>query len=227
MEKRIFKDKVYSLLAKMIHAMANPRRLEIIDLLGQGEKTVVQVARETLMAVANASQHLQVLKAATLVEMRRQGNFIHYRLAHEDIYKSWQTMRELGMERIAEMERIIKDFREKRNVLEAIKIEELLDRLQSKNVVLLDVRPASEYHAGHIPDAINIPADEITSQLKKLSKSKQYIAYCRGPFCVFADEAVSLLVKKGFRAKRLAEGFPDWKLKGLPVATTQQNSVYE
>jgi rhodanese-related sulfurtransferase len=221
MEKRIFKDKVYSLLAKMIHAMANPRRLEIIDLLGQGEKTVDQVARETHMAVANASQHLQVLKAATLVEMRRQGNFIHYRLAHEDIFKSWQTMRELGMERIAEMERIIKDFREKRNVLEAIKIEELLDRLQSKNVVLLDVRPASEYHAGHIPDAINIPADEITSQLKKLSKSKQYIAYCRGPFCVFADEAVSLLVKEGFRAKRLREGFPDWKLKGLPVETTQ------
>ncbi len=221
MEKRIFKDKVYTLLAKMIQAMANPRRLEIIDLLGQGEKTVDQVARETHMAVANASQHLQVLKSANLVEIRRERNFIHYRLAHEDIYKSWQTMRELGLERIAEMERIIKDFREKRNVLEAIKIEELLDRLQSKNVVLLDVRPASEYHNGHIPDAINIPVEEITSQLKKLSKSKQYIAYCRGPFCVFADEAVSLLVKKGFRAKRLVEGFPDWKLKGLPVETTQ------
>jgi len=221
MEKRIFKDKVYSLLAKMIQAMANPRRLEIIDLLGQGEKTVDQVARETHMAVANASQHLQVLKSANLVEIRRQGNFIHYRLAHEEIYRSWQTLRELGLERIAEMEKIIKDFREKRNVLEAIKIEELLNRLQSKNVVLLDVRPSSEYHNGHIPDAINIPVEEITSQLKKLSKSKQYIAYCRGPFCVFADEAVSLLVKKGFRAKRLVEGFPDWKLKGLPVETTR------
>jgi len=221
MEKRIFKDKVYSLLAKMIQAMANPRRLEIIDLLGQGEKTVDQVARETHMAVANASQHLQVLKSANLVEIRRQGNFIHYRLAHEEIYRSWQTLRQLGLERIAEMEKIIKDFREKRNSLEGIKIEELLNRLQSKNVVLLDVRPASEYHTGHIPDAINLPVEEITSQLKKLSKSKQYIAYCRGPFCVFADEAVNLLIKKGFKAKRLVEGYPDWKLKGLPVEVTQ------
>ncbi len=221
MEKRIFKDKVYTLLAKMIQAMANPRRLEIIDLLGQGEKTVDQVARETHMAVANASQHLQVLKSANLVEIRRQGNFIHYRLAHEEIYRSWQTLRQLGLERIAEMEKIIKDFREKRNSLEGIKIEELLNRLQSKNVVLLDVRPASEYHTGHIPDAINLPVEEITSQLKKLSKSKQYIAYCRGPFCVFADEAVNLLIKKGFKAKRLVEGYPDWKLKGLPVEVTQ------
>src|SRR6266496_4541163 len=146
MEKRIFKDKVYTLLAKMIQAMANPRRLEIIDLLGQGEKTVDQVARETHMAVANASQHLQVLKSANLVEIRRQGNFIHYRLAHEEIYRSWQTMRELGLERITEMEKLIKDFREKRNVLEAVKIDDLLNRLKSKNIVLVDVRPASEYN---------------------------------------------------------------------------------
>lgn len=217
MEKRIFKDKVYSLLAKMIQAMANPHRLEIIDLLGQGEKTVDQVAKETHMAVANASQHLQVLKSANLVEIRREGNFIHYRLAHEEIYKSWQTMRELGLERIAEMEKLINDFRKKRNTLEAVRIDELLDRLASKNIVLLDVRPSSEYDDGHIPDAINVPVEEVTSQLKKLSKSKQYIAYCRGPFCVFADEAVSVLVKEGFRAKRLHEGFADWKSKGLPV----------
>jgi rhodanese-related sulfurtransferase len=217
MEKRIFKDKVYSLLAKMIQAMANPHRLEIIDLLGQGEKTVDQVAKETHMAVANASQHLQVLKSANLVEIRREGNFIHYRLAHEEIYKSWQTMRELGLERIAEMEKLINDFRKKRNALEAVRIDELLDRLASRNIVLLDVRPTSEYDDGHIPDAINVPVEEVTSQLKKLSKSKQYIAYCRGPFCVFADEAVSVLVKEGFRAKRLHEGFADWKSKGLPV----------
>jgi len=221
MEKRIFKDKVYSLLAKMIQAMANPHRLEIIDLLGQGEKTVDQVAKETHMAVANASQHLQVLKSANLVEIRREGNFIHYRLAHEEIYKSWQTMRELGLERIAEMEKLINDFRKKRNALEAVKIDELLDRLASRNIVLLDVRPVSEYDDGHIPDAINVPVEEVTSQLKKLSKSKQYIAYCRGPFCVFADEAVSVLVKEGFRAKRLHEGFADWKSKGLPVETNK------
>jgi len=220
MDKRIFKEKVYSLLAKMIQAMANPRRLEIIDLLGQGEKSVDQLAKETHMAIANASQHLQVLKAANLVDVRREGNFIYYRLAHDEIYKSWQTMRQLGLERIAEMDKIIKEFREKRNVLEEVKINELLTRLNSRNIVLLDVRPADEYETGHIPEAINIPVDELANQLKKLPKNKEYVAYCRGPFCVFADEAVSMLIKKGFRAKRLAEGFPDWKLKGLPVEVT-------
>jgi rhodanese-related sulfurtransferase/predicted transcriptional regulator len=220
-DKRIFKEKVYSLLAKMIQAMANPRRLEIIDLLGQGEKSVDQLAKETHMAIANASQHLQVLKAANLVEIRREGNFIYYRLAHEEIYKSWQTMRQLGLERIAEMEKIIKEFREKRNVLEVVRMDELLTRMKSTNIILLDVRPTSEYDAGHIPGALNIPVEDLTYQLKKLSKNKEYVAYCRGPFCVFADEAVNILIKKGFRAKRLAEGFPDWKLKRLPVEVTE------
>lgn len=200
--------------------MANPRRLEIIDLLGLGEKSVDQLAKETHMSVANASQHLQVLKGANLVDVRREGNFIYYRLAHEEIYKSWQTMRQLGLERIAEMEKIIKEFREKRNVLEEVRIDELLTRMKSRNIILLDVRPTSEYNTGHIPGAINIPVDDLTYQLKKLSKNKEYVAYCRGPFCVFADEAVNILTKKRFRAKRLAEGFPDWKLKGLPVEVT-------
>lgn len=217
MEKRIFKDKVYSILANMIKAMANPHRLEIIDLLGQGEKSVEEIAVDTNMSIANTSQHLQVLKAANLVEIRRGGNFIHYRLSHDEIYRAWQAMRELGLERMAEMERLMKDFREKRNILEAVKIDELLSRLKSKNIVLLDVRPAGEYKNGHIPDAINIPVEELTVKLKKLAKNKEYIAYCRGPFCVFADEAVTLLMKKGFKAKRLFEGFPDWKLKGLPI----------
>lgn len=217
MEKRIFKDKVYSILANMIKAMANPHRLEIIDLLGQGEKSVDEIAVDTNMSIANTSQHLQVLKAANLVEIRRGGNFIHYRLSHDEIYRSLQAMRELGLERMTEMEKLIKDFRQKRNTLEAVNIEELLNRLKSKNIVLLDVRPAGEYKNGHIPDAINIPLEELTAKLKKLSKNKEYIAYCRGSFCVFADEAVTLLMKKGFKAKRLFEGFPDWKLKGLPI----------
>src|SRR4051812_45025804 len=125
MEKRIFKDKAYSILAGMIKAMANPHRLEIVDLLGQGEKSVEEIAGETNMSTANTSQHLQVLKAANLVEIRRGGNFIHYRLSREEIYKSWQSLRELGLERMAEMEKLIKDFREGRNTLEAVKIDEL------------------------------------------------------------------------------------------------------
>ena len=217
MEKRIFKDKVYSILAKMIKAMANPHRLEIVDLLGQGEKTVEEIVAGTGMSIANTSQHLQVLKSASLVEIRREGNFIYYRLAHEDIYRSWQTLRQLGLEHIAEMEKLIKDFREERNSLEALKMDELLTRMKSKNLVVLDVRPAKEFKHGHIPGAINIPVEGLSSKLKKLPKNKEYVAYCRGPFCVFADEAVSILTKKGFKAKRLEEGFPDWKIKGLPV----------
>lgn len=217
MEKRIFKDKAYSLLANMVKAMANPHRLEVVDLLGQGEKTVEEIANETSMSIANTSQHLQVLKVANLVEIRREGNFIYYKLAHEEIYRSWQTLRELGLKHIAEMERLVNDFREKRNTLEALNIDELLKRMKSKQVVVLDVRPAKEFENGHIPGAINVPVEELAAKLKKLPRSKEYVAYCRGPFCVFADEAVNVLTKKGFKARRLVEGLPDWKLRGLPV----------
>jgi rhodanese-related sulfurtransferase/DNA-binding transcriptional ArsR family regulator len=217
MEKRIFKDKAYSILATMIKAMANPHRLEIVDLLGQGEKTVEEIANETSMSIANTSQHLQVLKGANLVEIRREGNFIHYKLTHEEIYRSWQMLRELGLNHIAEMERLVKDFREKRNSLEALSMDELATKMRSKNVVILDIRPETEFKNGHIPGAINIPIEELTTRIKKLQKNKEYVAYCRGPFCVFADEAVAMLNKKGFTARRLNEGFPDWALKGLPV----------
>jgi rhodanese-related sulfurtransferase/predicted transcriptional regulator len=221
MEKRVFKDKAYSILANMIKAMANPHRLEVVDLLGQGEKTVEEIANETSMSIANTSQHLQVLKAANLVEIRREGNFIHYKLAHSAIYRSWQTLRELGLNHIAEMEKLVKDFREKRNSLEALGMDELITRMKSKNVVVLDVRPATEFKNGHIPGAINIPIETLATQLKKLAKNKEYVAYCRGPFCVFADEAVNILTKKGFNAKRLTDGFPDWKMKGLRVETIE------
>ena len=217
MEKRVFKDKVYSILANMIKAMANPHRLEIIELLGQGEKSVEEIALETAMSVANASQHLQVLKAANLVEIRRSKNYIHYRLPHEEIYTTWQTLRKLGLERVAEVEKLVRDFRGMKNSLEAVTLDELLSRMKSKDVILLDVRPDGEYRNGHIPGAINIPPERLEKRLKELKKNKEYIAYCRGPFCVFADEAVNILSKKGFKARRLADGFPDWALKGLPV----------
>lgn len=223
MEKRIFKDKVYAVLANMIKAMANPHRLEIIDLLGQGEKSVEEIAAETNISIANASQHLQVLKAVYLVEIRRQGNFIYYRLAQEEIYKCWRTFRQFGLEHIAEMEKLVTDFREKRNSLEAVGIDELVSRMKSKNVILLDVRPADEFKNGHIPGAVSVPVKELPLKLKKLAKNKEYVAYCRGPFCVFADEAVQLLTKNGFRAKRLEVGFPDWKVEGLPVEWVLQN----
>jgi rhodanese-related sulfurtransferase len=213
MEKRAFKDKVYTILAGMVKAMANPHRLEIIDLLGQGERSVDEIAAEAGMSVANASQHLQTLKQSNLVAVRREGNFIHYRLASDNVYKSWRDLRAIGMESLAEVDKLVKDFRAKRNSLEPVNLQQLLEKKHSRNIVLLDVRPEHEFNAGHIPDAINIPIDKLASRIKDLNKSKQYIAYCRGPFCVFADDAVELLTKKGFKARRLEEGYPDWKLQ--------------
>jgi rhodanese-related sulfurtransferase/DNA-binding transcriptional ArsR family regulator len=211
MDKRAFKDKVYTVLAGLVKAMANPHRLEIIDLLAQSERSVEEIANETGMSVANASQHLQVLKQSQLVHVKRDGNFVLYRLASDDVYRSWKDLREIGMKSLAEVEKIVRDFRSQKNSFEPVTIDELLSR--QSNTILLDVRPELEFNAGHIPDAINIPIDQLPKRLGELKKSKQYVAYCRGPFCVFADEAVQLLVKKGFKANRLEEGYLDWKLK--------------
>jgi rhodanese-related sulfurtransferase len=219
MQKREFKDKVYTVLAKLVRAMANPHRLEIIDLLGQSEKSVEVIATETGMSVANASQHLQVLKNSNLVEVKRKGNFILYRLADDSVYKSWKGLREIGIERMAEVGKIVTDFRTQKKSLEPVRIEELLSRIKSSNIILLDVRPEQEFKSGHIPGAINIPIEQLAKRITELKISRQYIAYCRGPFCVFADDAVQLLMQKGFKAKRLEEGFPDWKVLGLPVET--------
>ncbi len=221
MEKREFKNKVYNLLSQMIKAMANPHRLEIIDLLAQSDRTVEEIAAETEMSVANASQHLQVLKLSNLVEIKREGNFIRYRIADETIYKSWYNLREIGFDRMPEIEKLINDYREKKNVLEAVSISDLMQRMKTKKIILLDIRPVEEYDAGHLPDALSVPIEKLPAILKKLPKNKEYVAYCRGSLCVFADDAVQLLKKNGFNARRLEEGFPDWKLKGLPIHINQ------
>ena len=215
MQKREFKDKVYTILSGLVKAMANPHRLEIIDLLGQSERSVEEIAAETGMSIANASQHLQVLKQSGLVQIRRNGNFILYRLASDNVYKSWNDLREIGMESIGEVEQIVRDFRAKKNSFEPVRLEDLLSRMNSSNIILLDVRPEQEFKAGHIPNAINIPIEQLPGRISELKKSKRYVAYCRGPFCVFADDAVELLTKKGFKANRLEEGYPDWKLNFL------------
>jgi rhodanese-related sulfurtransferase len=217
MDKREFKNKVYTVFADLAKALANPHRLEIIDLLGQTERSVEDIALETGMSIANASQHLQVLKQSNLVKLRRDGNFIFYRLANDNVYRSWKDLRGMGLENIAEIEETIRDFRTKKSSFEPVRINELLRRIESGNIILLDVRPEIEYKAGHIPNAINIPIDQLSRRIHELKKSKQYIAYCRGPFCVFADDAVQILTKFGFKIKRLEEGFPDWKILGLPV----------
>lgn len=220
MEKREFKDKVFSELARISGALSNPRRLEIIDLLSQGEKTVEKIAQHTGMSVANASQHLQVLKNGSLVEIKRQGNFIYYRLASEQVSEIWKNLRDFGTDRLSEIEQVVKAFRAGKEIFESLSIEGLLKKMELENVTLLDVRPQDEYHSGHIADSVCIPINELAGRLHELPKTQLIVAYCRGPFCVFADEATQLLRQNGFQSSRLEEGFPDWKLKGLPIGAT-------
>lgn len=217
MNKREFKDKVYDELARITKALANPHRLEIIELLAQGDYSVEQISTQTNLSVANASQHLQVLKTAQLVGVTRNGNFIHYRLANENVFKAWKTLRDLAAERMASVEKLVKDFRKSKFNLESVTIDELIQRMTSGKITILDVRPETEYRKGHIANSISIPFDELPGRLKELSKRNEIVAYCRGPFCVFADEAVALLTKAGYKARRLQEGFPDWSVLGLPV----------
>ena len=217
MNKREFKNEVYGELARITKSMANPRRLEIIELLAQGEFSVEQISGQTNLSIASASQHLQVLKAAQLVEINRQGNFIYYRLANKNVFKAWKALRDLGVERIATIEKLVRDFRKSKYDFKTVTNDELLRKLESGNVTVLDVRPESEYETGHIAHALSIPIDQLSKRLKELHKSTEIVAYCRGPFCVFADDAVALLSKAGYKVNRLEEGFPEWQLQELPV----------
>lgn len=217
MEKRAFKNKVYQQLANMIKAMSNPHRLEILELLAQGQFSVAEIAEETNITGANASQHLQVLKQAQLVSTRREGNHIYYSLAGESVYKAWKALRELGIERVAEIERVLRQFRESRNSLEILSSSELVKKMKQGDITIIDVRPEEEFKEGHIAGALNIPVDQLSNKADELPADQEIVAYCRGPFCVFADDAVELLQKKGLNAKRLDEGYPEWKLEELPI----------
>lgn len=215
--KRTFKNRLYEQFARIGKALANSHRLELLDVLAQGERSVEVLAYETGMAVANASQHLQVLRAAQLVEVRREGVYSYYCLADERVFSLWQAMRNVGEARIAEIDRLVQTYLHDRSLLQPISAAELLQRLIEGNVILLDVRPAEEYAAGHLPDALSIPVTELEARLRELPHEKEIVAYCRGPYCVFADEAVTLLRIHGYNARRLEQGLPDWRALGLPV----------
>jgi len=215
--KRQFKDQVYEQFARIGKALSSGRRLEILDLLAQAERTVEDLAAEAAMSVANCSQHLQVLRAARLVDVRREGLFAKYRLADDSILRLWLVLREIGEARLAEISRVVDTFLTERKTLQTISTNELRSRLKDGGVVLLDVRPALEFEAGHIAGARSIPVAELQKRLKELPKDREIVAYCRGPYCVYADEAVDLLRAKGYKAVRFNDGFPDWKAVGLPV----------
>jgi rhodanese-related sulfurtransferase/DNA-binding MarR family transcriptional regulator len=214
---REFKDRLFGQFAKIGKALTSPRRLEIVDLLAQGERTVEEIAGETSMSVASASQHLQVLKAARMVEARREGLYAHYRLAGEDVFRTWQAVRALAESRLSEIDGLVEAYLVDRDVLEAVDATELMKRLTAGSVVVLDVRPEEEYRAGHIPGAISVPVHTLEAALQTLPRDREIVAYCRGPYCVFSDEAVALLRSRGYRARRLRQGLPDWRAGGMPV----------
>ena len=209
--KREFKNAIFGQFARIGSALSNGRRLELLELLAQRERSVEDLAVETRTSVANASKHLQALRQARLVEGRKAGTHVHYRLADSGVLKLWLTLREVGEARLAEVRELVEEYLGGRKALEAIGLEELRTRHEEGRVVILDVRPGAEYEAGHITNAHSIPLDELKRRLKELPKNKTVVAYCRGPYCLMTDEAVSLLRAEGYRALRLECGYPEWK----------------
>jgi rhodanese-related sulfurtransferase len=220
--KRQFKDQLYEQFARIGKALSNPHRLELVELLAQGERTVEDLAAEANLPIANASQHLQVLRAAQLVDVRRDGLYAYYRLSDAHVFRVWQSLRDLGEQQLAEVGRLVESFLQDRSPLQSISAAELIERIEAGDVLLLDVRPEPEYRSGHIPQARSIPVNELETRLGELPRKKEIIAYCRGPYCVFADEAVALLQRHGYRARRLVEGLPDWQALNLPVETVME-----
>ena len=219
---RDFKNRLYAQFARIGKALSSPNRLEILELLAQGERTVDSLATELGLSLANTSQHLQALRQSALVASRKNGLFVSYRLAGDDVFDLSKVVRIVAERRLAELERLVRDHFGDRAETELVPMGELLKRARSKQVVVLDTRPASECIAGHIAGAISVPVDELQRRLQELSKQKEYVAYCRGPYCVYADRAVELLRAKGRRARRLRDGFPEWRAAGLPVVNGVQ-----
>lgn len=211
MSHRPFKQRIYPEFARIAQALASDRRLELVDLLAQAPRHVDALARETEMTVANVSQHLQVLKAAHLVETEKDGARTVYRLAGPDVLRLWLSLRGVAEARLPEVERITRDFAVE-GAGEPLTQAEVVSRLESDAVTVIDVRPAIEYEHGHLPGALSIPPEELGARLDGLPRDRPVVAYCRGPYCHFADEAVAVLRARGFEAYRLEGGWPEWQV---------------
>ena len=210
--KRQFKDEIYGQFAAVGKALANGHRLEILDLVSQAEWSVESLAKETAMSVANTSRHLQLLRGAGLVRARRQGVRVYYRLASQAVPKLWRALRVFGETERHEIHQVVGAYLSDRAELAAIGVQELRRRLVAGDIVLLDVRPENEYASGHIPPAVSIPIADLEARLAELPTDKEIVAYCRGRYCVYSDEAVELLRRNGFRARRLEIGPQDWEV---------------
>jgi rhodanese-related sulfurtransferase len=215
--ERKYKNSTYEQFARVGKAVSHPKRLEILDLLCQGPRTVETLAREAGLGFASASQHLKVLREARLLDAEKHGLFVTYRLADDAVCSFFRSLRSLAESRLAEVEQISRRFLMGREGMEPVRARELLERVRDGRVTVLDVRPVEEYSAGHIAGAISIPLRELQARIKELSRSREIVAYCRGPYCVLAIQAVETLRKAGLKARRLQEGYPDWRAARLPV----------
>ena len=214
------KQALFDEFARVGKAVSSGRRVEVLDILANGERSVEALAEQLGLSVANTSQHLQILRQAGLVSSRREGTSVHYRLAGPEVFELWRTLRTLAASRLAEVERLTAAYLGSRDELEPVTREELARRLQDDDLVVLDVRPATEYAAGHLPGAVSIPVGELRRRLAELPGDREIVAYCRGPYCAFAHEAMGLLRDEGFAARRLEDGLPEWQAAGLAVTGT-------
>lgn len=214
---REFTHDLFSQFARIGKALSNANRLELLELLAQGERSVESVANLADLTIANTSQHLQQLRQAGLVTSRKVGQQVYYRLNGDDVVDLLDVLHQVAEHHLAEVEKLIHTYLSVKDTLEPVRANELLDRARSGDVIILDVRPREEFAAGHVPGAINIPLEELEKHLDDLPKDREIIAYCRGAYCVLAYDAVAELREKGFMARRLLEGYPQWKRTGLPV----------
>jgi len=214
---REFKNALYAQFARIGHALASPKRIELLDLLGQGEKVVEALSEQIATPIKNTSAHLRVLRQARLVETRRDGTYVYYRLADDDVFRLLRTLEALGHSRLADVQQVVQGYLDGHDELEPVTFKELRRLMREDDVTVVDVRPADEYEAGHIPGALSMPVPELKRRLRELSKGREIIAYCRGRYCVYSLEAVTLLRKQGYRARRADEGLPDWRAAGFPV----------
>jgi rhodanese-related sulfurtransferase/predicted transcriptional regulator len=211
------KQALFEQLARVAAALGSAARLDLLEILAQGERSVDQLASLTGLSVANTSQHLQKLRQAGLTVGRKEGQYVFYRLAGDEILHLLDALRQAGESHVAEIDRLVRDYFSSRDEMEPVAAAELLDRARKGLVTVLDVRPAEEFEAGHLPGAVNIPITELGKRLGELPKRKEVVAYCRGPYCLMSYDAVELLRKKGHKARRLENGLPEWRLAGLPV----------
>lgn len=213
-----FKTAIYEQIARIGKAASSPGRLELLDLLSQGPRTVEALASQIGQSVANTSHHLQVLRGARLVEAEKAGVYVTYRLSDFQVADFVLQLRSLAHARLAELERVSQEYLERRGAMEAVSDDELLRRVRAGEVTVIDVRPSEEYEAGHIPKAISVPLADLRKRLRELPKGRELVAYCRGPYCVMALDAVDLLREKGFRAHRMELGVVEWRARGGRVA---------